>query len=150
MTKDRVRIRFYETGDDSQVIFSIIPCTYQGQWIWAQNKGRVGLEIPGGHVEPGESPDAAARRELEEETGALDYRIWPVCYYSVSTREPDGSFSPERFGRLFYADIVSLGAIHSEIDHITLYDDLPARLTFPDIQPALLRRVKEWRKANKI
>lgn len=150
MSKSRMRIRFYEEGDDSQVIFSIIPCTYRGQWVWAQNKERTGLEIPGGHVEPGESPDAAARRELEEETGARDYRIWPVCYYSVSIRESDDRFSPERFGRLYYADISSLGDIHSEIDHIAFYDDLPPRLTFPDIQPALLRRVKEWRMANKI
>ncbi|MBI3096832.1 MAG: NUDIX hydrolase [Planctomycetes bacterium] len=31
--------------------------------------GRVTLEIPGGQVDPGEPPLAAARRELQEETG---------------------------------------------------------------------------------
>ncbi len=150
MAEDKVRIRFYDKVDDSRVIFSIIPCTYQGRWVWAQNKVRMGLEIPGGHVEPGETPDAAARRELEEETGAIDYSIWPVTYYAVSTREADGSFSRERFGRLYYARIDSLGEIHSEIDHIILSNRLPANLTFPDIQPVLLRHVKTWRKAHNL
>lgn len=31
--------------------------------------GRETLELPGGHIENGESPEAAARRELAEETG---------------------------------------------------------------------------------
>ncbi|MGA8367341.1 MAG: NUDIX hydrolase, partial [Candidatus Acidiferrales bacterium] len=31
--------------------------------------GKETLELPGGHVEDGESPEAAARRELAEETG---------------------------------------------------------------------------------
>jgi ADP-ribose pyrophosphatase len=30
---------------------------------------RVSLELPAGHVDPGEAPEAAARRELLEETG---------------------------------------------------------------------------------
>jgi ADP-ribose pyrophosphatase len=31
--------------------------------------GEVTLELPSGHMEPGESPEATARRELAEETG---------------------------------------------------------------------------------
>ena len=41
------------------------------------------FEIPGGHIEPGESPEQAARRELYEETGALDYTLQPVGVYGV-------------------------------------------------------------------
>ncbi len=150
MTGNRVRIRFYEQVHDSKVIFSIISCTYRGQWIWVKNKSRTGLEIPGGHVEPGESPDDAARRELEEETGAREYRIWPINYYSVSIRDANGRFSPALFGKLYYARVDSLGEIHSEIESISLHDALPSPLTFPDIQPVLLSRVKEWRKAHKV
>jgi len=150
MAFEKARIRFYDQGEDSRVIFSLIPSTYQGKWVWAQNKNRAGLEFPGGHVEPGESPDAAARRELEEETGATAYRIWPVCYYSVSLREADGSFAPARFGRLYYAEISALGPIDSEIDHLVFSEKIPGNLVFPDIQPVLLRHVETWRLAHKL
>jgi 8-oxo-dGTP pyrophosphatase MutT (NUDIX family) len=36
---------------------------------WRHGAGEVTLEIPGGAVDPGESPQAAAERELLEETG---------------------------------------------------------------------------------
>ena len=37
------------------------------------------LLLPGGHVEPGETIDAAARREVEEELGVRATGIWFVC-----------------------------------------------------------------------
>lgn len=45
--------------------------------------GRVTTEVPGGMVDPGESPEAAARRELQEETG-----------YTGDTWTPLGSVEP--------------------------------------------------------
>jgi ADP-ribose pyrophosphatase len=39
------------------------------------------LELPGGRIEPGESPRAAARRELEEETGWRARRLVPLGSY---------------------------------------------------------------------
>ncbi len=51
--------------------------------------------LPGGHVEDGESPEAAAYRELSEETGVLlapgtlepydDLEVWHEAYRSLDT-----------------------------------------------------------------
>jgi 8-oxo-dGTP pyrophosphatase MutT (NUDIX family) len=41
--------------------------------------GRLVWEPPGGGIEPGESPHAAARREFAEETGLDPDRIGAVC-----------------------------------------------------------------------
>ncbi len=43
------------------------------------------LEIPGGRLEPGESPREAARREMEEETGWIARRLTPLGRYYPNT-----------------------------------------------------------------
>jgi ADP-ribose pyrophosphatase len=51
----------------------VVPVTRAGQVIavrqYKHGAGRVSLALPAGYVEPGESPEMAARRELLEETG---------------------------------------------------------------------------------
>lgn len=52
---------------------NIIPVTESGQVVlieqFRHGIGQVTLEIPGGIVDKGETPDECARRELKEETG---------------------------------------------------------------------------------
>ncbi len=51
----------------------VVPLTDDRRVVLVENRHPVPglhlLELPGGRIEPGESPRAAARRELEEETG---------------------------------------------------------------------------------
>lgn len=97
--------------------------------------------MPGGHRKPGEGILATAQRELYEETGAVDYSIQPVCVYSVTAS--GSSAGRETFGMLYCADVkVFEPDLHSEIERITIQDELPAAWTYPDIQPRLIREVQ--------
>lgn len=130
-------VQFHDEVDDSLLRFAVILARYRGQYIFCQHRERDTLEMPGGHREPGEAILDTARRELQEETGATAFTLSPVCYYSVTgpTRvQPEGGQS---YGLLCLADVTALGKIHSEIARIVLMDDLPQRMTYPEIQPAL-------------
>lgn len=83
-----------------------------------------------------------AKRELYEETGALEFDIKPVCVYSVTV--PDHlNHGDESFGMLFFADIKCFETeLHSEIEKIVIMDELPKRWTYPEIQPLLINEAK--------
>ena len=46
--------------------------------------GRVMLEVPAGVLDPGEDPETAARRELQEETGFAPGRLWRLGGFWVA------------------------------------------------------------------
>ena len=121
--------------DTNLLKYAVICPRYQGQWILVRHKDRSTWEIPGGHIEPGETALEAAHRELWEETGATDADIRPVCVYAVS-----------RHGMLCFAEVHSIGSIpeESEIAEIRLFDHLPENLTYPAIHPHLFDKVQGW------
>lgn len=130
-------VRFYDAVEDSLLKFAVILARSGGKWVFCRHRERTTLEIPGGHREPGESVEEAARRELKEETGAEDFVIRPVCVYSVV--RDDG----ESFGMLYYAEITSFEELHSEIEEIFLLEELPeGNWTYPEIQPKLMEEVR--------
>lgn len=132
-------VHFYEQVEDELLKFAVIIARSEGKWVFCRHRERDTYEVPGGHREPGESIEAAARRELYEETGALEYEIKPVCVYSVE-RGIEGSLEAEEsYGMLYYADIQSFeGELHSEIEQLYLLEELPDNWTYPQIQPKLL------------
>lgn len=129
-------VRFYEEIDDARLKFAVILARSGGKWVYCRHRDRTTLEIPGGHREPGETIEAAAERELREETGAEAFSIRPVCAYAVVRDDQPG----ESCGMLFAAEIASFeGALHSEIAEIFLLDAPPEdNWTYPEIQPKLL------------
>lgn len=130
-------VKFYESVDDALLKFAVILAKMDGKWVFCKHRERDTYEVPGGHREPGENILDTAKRELYEETGAVEFDIAPVCVYSVTaTWNFDGK---ESFGMLYTADIRALEPeLHSEIERILITDKLPDRWTYPDIQPKLL------------
>lgn len=129
-----MHIEFLEKVEDSKLKFAVIIAKHQDQYLWVRNKKRITWEIPGGKREQKETILACAKRELYEETGALQYTIEPVCVYNVVTEACD-----ESYGMLYVAEIDELGSLpQSEIAEIKLFDSIPEKLTYPDIQPLLM------------
>lgn len=135
-----MEIKFYNTGEieNEKLKFAIICSKYKGKWILAKHKERTTWEIPGGHREKDEDINYTAQRELYEETGALEFEINPMYDYSVTIE------NNKNFGRVFYAELLKLGKLpEMEIEKIDFFEELPVNLTYPSIQPSLLRKVKE-------
>jgi 8-oxo-dGTP diphosphatase len=129
-----ITVKFYDTIDDALLKFAVIVSKSNGKWVFCKHKERDTYEIPGGHREQGEKIDDTANRELYEETGAVDYKIKSVCIYSVTVDDV------ETFGKLYYADIKTFEKeLHSEIEKVELFYDLPKDWTYPQIQPLLLK-----------
>ena len=134
-------VSFYEAVEDSLLKFAVTVAKTNGKWVFCKHKSRDTLEIPGGHREPNENIIDTAKRELIEETGAIDFDLKPICVYSVI--EKDNFDGEETFGLLCYADIKSFGKINSEIERIIITDELPTNWTYPTIQPYLLAELEK-------
>lgn len=130
-------VKFYDTVDDDKLKFAVIISKYKGKWVFCKHKQRDTYEVPGGHREQGEEILQTAKRELYEESGAVDFDITPVCVYSVTA--PDNFDGQETFGMLYFADIKTFEKeLHSEIEKIIITDGLVDNWTYPQIQPKLL------------
>ena len=126
------------TLPNNQLTYAVIGARYRGQWVFCRHRERDTYEMPGGHREPGEDVNDTARRELYEETGAVEFSIAPVCLYSVTDGGETG------YGGLFYAEITVLGELpESEIAEIFLLSDMPKNLTYPQIQPHLWEHIRK-------
>jgi 8-oxo-dGTP diphosphatase len=135
-------VKFYDTSYTPEInlTYSVIAAKYGNKWLYVRHHNRKTWEIPGGHIEKDETADEAARRELMEETGALDFTIECVSTYSVFKNGETG------YGRLYLAEISNLGLVPdtSEIAEVKMMDKLPENLTHPDIQPYLYKRILEY------
>ena len=108
-------VKFYDTVEDSLLRFAVIITVADGKLVFCKH----------------------AKRDTYEETGALDYKIVPVCVYSVTA--PDNFDGQESFGMLYFAEVYEFeGELHNEIEKIIFTAELPEEWTYPEIQPRLL------------
>ena len=134
-----VLVEFYEPEyiPDEVLTYSVITATYREEWIFVRHSDRSTWEIPGGHIEKGETSYQAAARELSEETGALRFNMDCVATYSVTINGKRG------WGRLYFAEVHEIGPVSDlfEIGEVLFSKIMPESLTYPDIQPQLFSRV---------
>jgi 8-oxo-dGTP diphosphatase len=131
--------------DPLQVSYVVIAARYDGGWLFVRHRRRGGYELPAGHPDPGEDTVEAAVRELTEETGASDFIMEPVTYYSV-----DGG-SGKQYGRLFFAEVETLGNISdtAEIEGVKVFRRLPGDLSLPEVMTFLYMKAKEYFRYNR-
>lgn len=128
---------------DDMLTYSVISARHSGKWIFVRHHLRTTFEIPGGHIEPGETSHEAACRELMEETGAELFTIHCVATYSVLKDGKRG------WGRLYFAEVTRLGPLPdiSEIGEVITSDEFIEQNTHPDIQPLLFKKIIEYLEA---
>lgn len=140
-----LEVKFYEDVDEEKLKFAVIISKTQGKWVFCKHKERNTYEVPGGHREAGEDILQTAKRELQEETGAIEFNINPICAYSIIGKTRVNEYiDEETFGMLYFADIeIFEKELHSEMEKIIITDNLPTEWTYPLIQPKLLEKVEE-------
>lgn len=129
--------------DDSRPCkYVVVLSRYEDKLLLSRHKERSTWETQGGHIEPGETPEDAARRELWEESGAEEFTIEPLFHYHARIKEDPQDCGAN--GAVFFANISRLSPIpESEMAEVKAFEALPDNLTYPGITPHLFRRAGE-------
>ncbi len=130
----KVSLYDYDSKFDELLTRVVIVCRFKNKWLLCKHREKGSWEIPGGHIELGESWREAAKRELFEETGITKYNIEKICLYKIST-----------YGLLCFAEVLELSnnyLIH-EMDEISLFDDLPLNMTYYETHKLFIDKVCE-------
>ena len=134
MPKEPVKTEIRAPGSvpDADLTYVVIAARFNNVWIFVRHRDRTTWELPAGHIEPGETPEHSAVRELFEEAGVIRSFIAPLCDYSVTV----GKITD--YGRFFRAEVEELsGELEFETVEICLSETLPRELTYPEVQTAL-------------
>ena len=84
---ERVELTFGENRFNMLARHVLVVLKYNGKWLLTQHLVR-GIEFPGGKAEQSESIEAAAVREVIEETGVTIGRLIQFAEYIVHSDEP--------------------------------------------------------------
>ena len=126
IVQDRVRVNGHEQPYDYLEIregVSILPIRDGNILLQRQYRYPVcswQWELPGGFVDPGETPDEAARRELKEETGS-GYSVKKL--YSLGAFYPSFGSTNEKIW-LFAAECGEAGDSHREPGEIIQIEEM--------------------------
>lgn len=137
MVKKEVTTILLEAGSvpEGDLTYVVMGAIYRDRWIFVRHRDRITWEMPAGHIEPGESADQAAVRELYEEAGVIRSSLNHLCDYSVTVG------ARTEFGRLYGARVEEMETeLEYETSEVLLSEKLPSSLTYPEVQGILFRR----------
>ena len=120
-----LEVKVFDLGHCKEEEYTRVVCVskYKGKFVFSYNMKRKGWEIPGGHIEEGETWHEAVKREMYEETDATKIDVKPIAVHKIST-----------YGLLCYCEILEMNELPKEYEmsKIMLTDTLPENLTYPD------------------
>ncbi len=135
----------FDTNSLKNYKYVVILSEFEGKILLSRHKSRLTWETQGGHIEPGETPLEAAKRELYEESGAVDFDLSPLCDYRAGHEGTDDFAN----GMVFAAHIRALSPLpESEMAEVKTFYRLPDSLTYPDITPVLFSRLNKTRQGE--
>ena len=128
----------YPIGSLKHYKYVVVLSEYNGHILLSRHRNRTTWETQGGHIEAGEQPMDAAKRELFEESGAVDFDSSPLCEYWAGEEGTDDWAN----GMVFHAVIHRLDMLpESEMAEVRCFHTLPDALTYPQITPVLFQRL---------
>ena len=129
-----MKVTVYKFGKLQFYKYVVTFACYRNKWILCKHKNRTTWETSGGHIETGETPPEAAKRELYEETGSSDFEIIPVCDYWACDEPHETDKITWANGQVFLANIKEIGPLpDNEMECINFFETYPQNLTYPDI-----------------
>jgi 8-oxo-dGTP diphosphatase len=134
----------YIAGSLDNIKYVWMITKHNGKFVLCWHRKSQKWDHVGGHVEEGENPLAAAKRELFEETGAVDFDIFPVFDHAAFRK--DGTFINN--GRTYFVNVREFSDLPngSEMGKIGFFDEMPEEFRYEGSLDELLddyRRIEK-------
>ena len=133
--REELKCKVYDINTLDDLKYVVVCSFYKDKVLLSRHKERDTWETQGGHIEDGETPMQAAKRELYEESGVTDEKLLYLCDYWGYTSKGHAN------GAVYLAIVNELGKLpESEMAETKLFASLPDNLTYPLVTPTLFER----------